>query len=157
MKNIIITISIVIILIALFLLILNRSEKVDMLLINGKVYTLDSANSVVEAIAIRGDKIIGVGSTSEITGKFDSDNIIDLKGKTVLPGLIDGHAHLLGEGGRLEILDLVGTTSVEQITEMVKDKVKKVKTGDWILGRGWDQNNWVVKEFPTMEALNRAS
>ena len=128
-----------------------------MLLINGNVYTFDAAQRVVQAIVIQGNRIVNVGTTEEILKKYKSKTIIDLKGKTVFPGFIDGHAHILGEGGRLQTLDIVVTTSPDQIVSMVQERIKKYKPGQWILGRGWDQNNWQVKEFPTSDVLDKIS
>jgi len=141
--------------IVVFYFFLTTSQETSMLLINGNVYTFDAAQRVVQAIVIQGNRIVNVGTTEEILKKYKSKTIIDLKGKTVFPGLIDGHAHILGEGGRLQTLDLVGTTSPGQIVEMVQDRIKKFKPGQWIIGRGWDQNNWEVKVFPTREMLDK--
>ncbi len=133
----------------------STPRDAGMLLINGTIYTFDSNNSVAQAIAIRNNRITAVGTSEDLIRAYKSDNVIDLNGKTVLPGLIDGHAHILGEGGRLQTLDLVGTTSSDQIAGMVRDRIKKFKAGQWIIGRGWDQNNWEVKEFPTREMLDK--
>lgn len=125
-----------------------------MLLINGKIYPLDTDEHVAEAVAIHGNKIVGVGTSAEMLSRYKNVKVIDLQGKTVLPGLIDGHGHVLGEGGYLQNLDLVGITSVQEIADIVSRKVRDVHAEQWILGRGWDQNRWQKVEFPTHEILD---
>lgn len=151
-------ISIIIAVILIVAIIFMKSKKnVDLLFIDSKAYTLDKENLKVEAIAIKDGKIFDLGSSSEIMANYKSKEIINLSGCFIYPGFTDGHAHILGEGGRLQTLDLVGTTSVDQILEMVKNKVSGVKNGDWIIGRGWDQNNWKRKEFPVAKQLDQVA
>ncbi|MCP2597893.1 amidohydrolase, partial [Candidatus Aminicenantes bacterium AC-335-L06] len=83
--------------------------------------------------------------------------VIDLTGKTVVPGFIDAHIHFLGLGNTKRILNLVGTTSKEEIVKLVKNRILKEGEGKWILGRGWDQNDWPIKEFPTRWDLDSVS
>ncbi len=136
---------------------MTSRTNIDMILTNGIVYTLDDNNHMTEAVAISGDRIVGLGSTADILDKYRADTVIDLKGKSVYPGFIDGHAHILGEGGRLQNLDLVGTKSAEQIAGMVKERVNNTKAGEWIVGRGWDQNDWHEMKFPTAQVLDSVS
>jgi predicted amidohydrolase YtcJ len=142
---------------ALYYFLRSSQSDADMVLINGNIYTLDSSNTVVQAVAIRGNKIIAAGLSADLVKAFKTENIVDLTGKTVIPGLIDGHAHILGEGGRLQTLNLVGTKSPEEIAQLVLDRIKTAKAGDWIIGRGWDQNDWPVKEFPTHSILDKVA
>src|SRR5262245_52524107 len=107
-----------------FYIVGNSHRTANVLLINGTVYTLDSKNSVGQAIALRGDRILAVGSTAEISRQFTADTVIDLQGKTVMPGFIDGHGHMLNEGRFLYEIDLMGTSSPQQVTEMLTQKVK---------------------------------
>ena len=116
-----------------------------MLIINAKVYTVDAQNSVAGAIAIRGDKIVAVGTTDDLKKRYTAENIFDAGGKTVVPGFIDSHGHVNGLGSSLVELNLVGTTSIQQIAEMVAKKASSSMPGQWIRGRGWDQNNWPSK------------
>jgi len=105
-----------IILLGTFYYVVRTGQRsADMLLVNGTVYTLDERNTVAQAVAISGERIVAVGSTGELMRLFKGVQALDLKGKTVLPGLIDGHAHILGEGGRIVNLDLRGTTSAESV------------------------------------------
>ena len=155
-KKLILSIIIAVILIVA-IIVMKPKKNVDLLLIDSKAYTLDKENLKVEAIAIKDGKIFDLGSSSEIMANYKSKEIINLSGCFIYPGFTDGHAHILGEGGRLQTLDLVGTTSVDQILEMVKNKVSGVKNGDWIIGRGWDQNNWKRKEFPVAKQLDQVA
>jgi predicted amidohydrolase YtcJ len=132
-------------------------REANLLLINGIVYTLDEKNTIAEAIAIRGNRIVSVGSTSDLKEQYPQALTIDLQGKTVMPGFVDAHGHVLGEGSRLATLDVVGTTSAEQIVQMVAQRVQQSQPGQWIYGRGWDQNDWEVKEFPTHDILDAVS
>ncbi|MBA4311218.1 MAG: amidohydrolase [Chlorobiaceae bacterium] len=157
MKKFLISLIAVLLIIIVYFLMNKSPREIDTLLINGNIYTCDSKNSIVDAIAIQGTMIVGVGKSDKLSEVFFARQVIDLKGKTVLPGLVDGHAHILGEGGKLENLDLSGTTSTEQIVMMVAERIKNSKKGDWILGRGWDQNSWQIKEFPKKEILDKVS
>jgi predicted amidohydrolase YtcJ len=137
--------------------VLTVPREASMLLINGKIYPLDTDDHVAEAIALHGNKIAGVGKTSELLAEYKNVRVIDLQGKTVIPGLVDGHGHMLGEGGYLQNLDLNGTTSPQQVADMVARKIKDVHAEQWVLGRGWDQNRWQKEEFPTHDILDKIS
>jgi len=123
-----------------FLFFRVRQHEASMLLINGVVYTVNDKQPTAEAVAIEGDRIVGVGSTREITSSFKSSTVIDLHGKAVYPGFIDSHAHLEGLGAALMNLDLSNTTSFNEIADLVKAEAKQKKDGEWLRGRGWDQN-----------------
>ncbi|MEE9187319.1 MAG: amidohydrolase family protein, partial [Bacteroidota bacterium] len=138
----------------LLVFLLGSPRMADVILYNGSVYTVDGEFSVAEAVAVRGKRIVGVGSTDDILNRFEAKEMVDLQGKPVYPGFIDAHAHFLGLGISLRMLDFVGTSSPEQITAMVHDRVRQLKPGQWIRGRGWDQNDWSVKKFPTHEILD---
>lgn len=148
---------IIVLLISFIVFLQTTKREADLVLTNARVYTVDTDNSIAEAIAIRGDRIVGVGSTAEILKKFRSKNVIDLNGKPVYPGFIDSHVHLLGFGSSMMILNLVGTTSLEQIQQLVAERVKSSKPGQWIRGRGWDQNDWPRKDFPTHRDLDEVA
>lgn len=128
-----------------------------MLLVNGTVYTLNDKQPSAEAIAIEGDRIVGVGSTNDILSSFKAVQVVDLHGKAVYPGFIDSHAHLEGLGAALMYLDLSGTTSLEEIAQLVKKAAEQKKEGEWVRGRGWDQNKWRSPVFPTHQVLDAVS
>jgi predicted amidohydrolase YtcJ len=141
-----------------FLYVVNTTpHEAGMLFINGTIYTLDPHNTIAEAIAIRGDRIVGVGTTADLQQNYQADTVIDLQGKTVMPGFIDGHAHMLNEGRLLYDLDLIGTQSPEQIVNLLAQRVQASKAGEWIFGRGWDQNDWETKQYPSHDLLDRVA
>ena len=133
-------------------------KNADLVIHNGKILTVDQEFSVKEAVAVKGDKIIFVGSNEEVQRFIgQTTDIIDVEGKIVLPGLIDAHGHFASYGAFLGNLDLNGTTSYRQILDMVAERVAQVHRGEWILGRGWDQNNWKNKNFPTHGLLSKVA
>lgn len=141
--------------------IVSRKQQADMIIVNAIIYTVDQDNSTAEAIAIRGSRIVAIGSTQDIQNHYTSQNVIDAKGKTIVPGLIDSHAHVMGLGQSVSELNLYGTTSSKQIIDLVAQRVKNAKPGEWIRGRGWDQNDWdsgiLEKPFPTAAMLDKVS
>ena len=131
--------------------------RADLVLVNGKIYTVDTTRPTASALAVRGGKILFVGSDVEARKLGSrSATVIDLGGRTVLPGFIDAHAHLLGLGNLLRRVNLAGSSSYDEVIARVKAFSKDVKPGEWILGRGWDQTRWPGREFPTHDALSRA-
>ncbi|HET9776997.1 MAG TPA: amidohydrolase [Gemmatimonadaceae bacterium] len=132
-------------------------QSADLVLTNGRIYTVDNARPQVSALAVRDGRVLFVGSDAEAKALAGpSTQVIDLRGAAVYPGFTDAHAHLLGLGNMLQRVNLAGSTSYDEVIERVKAWAKNVKPGEWIQGRGWDQNRWPVKEFPTHEALSRA-
>jgi predicted amidohydrolase YtcJ len=129
-------------------------QSVDALYLNGNVYTVDAKNSRVEAFAIKEGKIVATGSTTAMRGRFTAGNIVDLEGKTVVPGFIDSHAHFLSLGFARLTLDLSGVASTAEIAERVRRQALRSQPGQWIRGRGWDQNLWPTKSFPTHRILD---
>ena len=140
---------------ALFIVLLscNRKEKIDLLVYNATIYTVDSSFSTAEAMAVKDGKIIAVGKTADIENEFDATEKLDAQGKFIYPGFIDAHAHFVGYGMSLQRIDLTGTNSWEECIERVKIFANENKEG-WITGRGWDQNDWAIKEFPNNEILD---
>lgn len=132
----------------------NKKEKADLIIHNAQIYTVDSLFSVAQSFAVKDGKFVACGDNKEILLNYDSDNIIDLKGKYIYPGFIDAHCHFYGYGlGLLKVADLRGTESFENVLEAIKIHHKKYDF-ELIEGRGWDQNDWPVKEFPDKEALD---
>ncbi|MCF8452044.1 MAG: amidohydrolase [Pedobacter sp.] len=130
----------------------NSQKQADLIVHNAVVYTVDEKFSVAEAIAIQDGKILETGSSEDILKKYKGE-ILDAGGKAVYPGFIDGHSHFYGYGEGLQQADLVGTKSWEEILEKLQQFGKENPEG-WIIGRGWDQNDWAVKEFPDNIMLN---
>lgn len=126
----------------------------DTVYINGNIYTVDEGFSKAEAIAIKGQYIIGIGSSKEVNEFVgQSTQVIDLKGKTVIPGLIEGHMHYPGEGQKLIKLDVFWKPK-DAILAAVKAEADRLPDGEWITGSGWNQEVWDVPEFPTKKDLD---
>ncbi len=125
----------------------------------GSVVTLDAAKPRAQALALKGGKIIAVGSDEEISGYIGPQTqVIELKGNYVVPGLVDAHMHLTGLGLKRFKLDLIGTRTLDEVLARVKKATEKVPPGTWVLGRGWDQNDWQgFKGFPTHKDLDKVS
>ncbi len=139
--------------IALLLVSCNANEKADLLVYNATIYTVDSSFSTAEAMVVKNGKIVATGKKAELEKAYDAKEKIDAGGKFIYPGFIDAHAHFAGYGTSLQRVDLSGTTSWEECIERVK-KFGAENPEGWVTGRGWDQNDWTVKEFPDKEALD---
>ncbi len=129
-------------------------KEADLILTNGIVYTVDQEFSKAEAIVVKDHRIVEVGSSEQILKKYTAKEIHDLNGKFAYPGWIDAHCHFFGYGINLNAVDVAGTSSVEEIIVMLKAYQQNNK-GTWITGRGWDQNDWEVKEFPDRSMLDK--
>ena len=136
----------------------------DSVFINGIVYTVDESNPKAEAVAVKDGLILAVGTTAEIQEYIgENTEVIDLEGKTMTPGFIESHAHLMGIGYNKLELDLMYVKTYDELVEKVAEAVAKAKPGDWITGRGWHQDKWIqkpekmVKGFQTNEPLNAVS
>ncbi|HEY1302267.1 MAG TPA: amidohydrolase [Vicinamibacterales bacterium] len=148
----------VVALLALVVLAQATPPAPDLILHHGRIQTVDQRNTVKEAIAIQGDRIVRLGADAEVMRlRAASTRVIDLKGAAVLPGLHDSHGHFTGFGAFLQTLNLRGTTSYQQIVDLVRQRVARARPGEWILGRAWDQNDWADTRFPTHEALSAVS
>ncbi len=141
--------------VTLFTLSCIHMEKADLIIKNGTIYSVDSIFSVHESMAIGKGKILALGSNLEIERKYKAKQIIDLEGKPVYPGFIDPHAHFLGYGLGLSNAWLAEAKSWEEAVSILIEHQKEYPT-DWVLGRGWNQNGWEIKEFPTLELLDSA-
>jgi hypothetical protein len=131
----------------------NNKRKVDLIVSHANVYTADGGFAVLQSFAVKDGKIVAVGTNESIALVYESDSTLDAGGKTILPGLIDAHCHFVGYGLGLQECDLVGTKSFAEVLDRVK-KFAATNKKDWIIGRGWDQNDWAVKEFPTNKMLD---
>ncbi len=141
-----------------------KLEQADSIYFNGIIYSVDANNAVFESVAVKGGKIMYVGSQKEVDAfKGDSTQLIDLKGKTMTPGFIESHGHLMGLGNSELNLNLMGVKSYEEMVLLVEQAVAQAKPGEWILGAGWHQSKWdkvpekVVKGFQTHELLSAVS
>jgi predicted amidohydrolase YtcJ len=155
--------------ISLFLLILSacnspKNETATLLIYGGPIYTVDTTQTQVEAVATKGDKILFAGTLDEAeVYKDEKTQLIDLKGKTMTPGLIEGHGHFMGLGYNELNLDLMHTKSYQEIVDAVAEKVKTAAPGEWIIGRGWHQSKWdkmpevTVNGFQTHDLLSAVS
>ncbi|MDX1548221.1 MAG: amidohydrolase, partial [Rhodothermales bacterium] len=135
--------------------------QADFVLHNARIYTVDEAQPMAQALAVRGERILMVGSDAQVLGAYPEAERRDAGGRAVIPGLIDAHAHLMGQGVAMLQVDLVGTGSVGEIIERMRDFEQTLPAGAWLTGRGWDQNDWPAAAdgthpFPTRQDLDAA-
>ncbi len=129
----------------------------DLIVTNARVYTADESRPLAEAFAVRDGRIVFVGSRQEADAlKGSATRVVDAGGRTVIPGMVDAHAHFGGLAQKLRAVDLVGTKSYDEVIARVVEKAKTTPKGTWIIGRGWDQNAWGDTRFPTHEKLSAA-
>ncbi|MDX9705523.1 MAG: amidohydrolase [Weeksellaceae bacterium] len=132
----------------------NSSKKqVDLFVKNANIYTVNQDFDIATAFVVKDGKIVEVGETSDLEKKYNAKEVFDAEGKTIVPGLIDAHAHLYGLGLSMQSVDLTGAKSIEEALLRIVD-FQKTHQMEFISGRGWDQNLWKEKEFPTKEALD---
>src|SRR3989440_11944441 len=136
----------------------SPADPADLVFINGNVYTVNDKQPHAEAIAVKGDRIVFVGSISEAK-KFQGANtrVVDLHGATVFPGMTDAHYHFIGVGQREMNLNLEGITNLEDFLTKVKARVDQAKPGEWVTGRGWIETFWKPPVFPTRWDLDKIS
>ena len=129
------------------------SQKVDLIVHNAKIYTADSDFSIKSSLIVDDGIFIDVGG-DDIIKKYSSQNVIDAQGLSIYPGLIDSHSHFHNLGYLKNQLDLTSTKSLSDVIDAAK-KYDSERKPDFIIGRGWDQNDWVNKSFPTNTELNK--
>jgi len=130
----------------------------DLIVTNARIYTVDDTRPVVEAMAIRGGRVLFVGpARGAMALKGAATRVLDAGGRTVIPGITDAHAHLLGIGTALRTVDLTGTRSYDEVIARVAARARELPAGAWVVGRGWDQNDWGDTRFPTHDALSKAT
>lgn len=121
----------------------SQEEKADLVLFNGNIYTVDKSNPTAQAIAIKGDRILLVGSDEAAKAlAHDKTEFIDLKGQFAMPGFIEGHGHFGGLGSSLINLNFLQSKNWEEIVQAVAERAKTAQPGEWIIGRGWHQEKW---------------
>ncbi len=131
----------------------TSKQQVDLIVTNANVYTVAADSSKAEAFALSNGKFVAVGTTKDILSHYKAATNLDAEGKTIIPGLIDAHCHFFGLGLAMQKVDLSGTKSYDEVLEKIQ-AFQKEKNSSFITGRGWDQNDWEVKEFPTKDKLD---
>src|SRR6218665_956107 len=153
---------------AFFLSCSSPRQKADLLLHHARIYSVDSAFTVYEAMAVKDGKIQDLGSSEELLKKYDAAETVDAKGKFIFPGFIDAHCHFVGYGLGLRQANLTGTRSFKEVLQRVSAFAGKNPgpldgsssqpayngSGDWLIGRGWDQNDWEHKAYPDRRQLD---
>ena len=139
----------------------SNKEQADYIITNANIYTVNQDFAKAEAFAVKDGRIVGVGTNTEIKSTYKTSRIEDVEGKTILPGLIDAHCHFYGLGQNQQVVDLVGTKSFDEVIERLKKFQKEhfdkrnAQENQFLRGRGWDQNDWEIKEFPTKDKLDK--
>src|SRR5437870_480224 len=137
---------------------LPPAEPADVVFVNANVYTVNEKQPRAEAIAVKGDRIVFVGSNANAKRFQDAHTrVVDLHGGTVVPGMTDAHYHFLGVGQREMNLNLEGITNLEDFLAKVKERVDKAKPGEWVTGRGWIETFWKPPVFPTRWDLDKVA
>ncbi len=132
----------------------TSKEEADIMIKNGFIYTVDENFSLAEAMVINEGRIVALGTEKELVAKYRPAEIIDAGGSFIYPGFYDPHCHFYHYGaGLITRADLRGTTSLDEIIQIIKE-FAELHPGEWLAGRGWDHNNWIVKEFPDNKQLS---
>jgi predicted amidohydrolase YtcJ len=131
----------------------QKKQNAEVMFYNAHIYTLDALFSTQEAMVVKDGLILDIGTTEQIKTKYTANRSIDLNGKYVYPGFNDAHTHFYGLGVNLEQVNLVGTKSFDEVVEALQ-QYQKQNSSDFIIGRGWDQNDWQEKTFPTKDTLD---
>ncbi len=129
-------------------------QKADMIIHHAKIYTVDDKFSVAEAMVVSDGKIVAIGTNDDMLKQYESDSIVDAGGKAVFPGFNDAHAHFVGYASSLQRVNLVDTDSWDAVIAKCSEFAKGLPPSAWLTGRGWDQNDWAIKEFPDNTKLN---
>lgn len=140
------------------ILILTQScimkKRVETLVTNARIYSMDKTSRIAGAMVLDHGKVVMIGSGEELQEMFEPRNRVDACGKSIFPGFIDVHCHFYGLALGLRWIDLVGCASFDEVLDRISSADTGRKEG-WIIGRGWDQNLWIIKEFPSKEALDK--
>ncbi|SDL76528.1 hypothetical protein SAMN05421823_10858 [Catalinimonas alkaloidigena] len=129
--------------------------SVDLIVHHARVYTADDSFSVAEALAVQGGQLVAVGTDADIMDAYEAAQTYDAGGKALYPGFIDAHCHFLRYGLSLRNVDLTGTESFNEVIANVMEGRQRYPDAAWILGRGWDQNDWPTQEYPTRDTLDQ--
>lgn len=131
----------------------SQKQQIDLLVLNARIYTV-AADSLAEAMAIHAGKFVAVGKSDILRQKYQARETIDAQGKPIYPGFYDAHCHFYNLGRSLDQVDLVGTSSYSEVLAKVKAFANSNPEKKWILGRGWDQNDWTIQDYPTKDSLD---
>ena len=135
---------------------ISSRTPADLVVLNTRIYTAGTPSRAT-AMAVLNGRIVAIGSQQTVLPYIGArTQVWDLPGRAILPGLIDSHGHMAGLGEKLAIVDLVGTKSYEEVIQRVVERARQVPKGDWVLGRGWDQNDWAVQTMPAHDPLSAA-
>jgi len=135
---------------------LSARTPADLVILNARIYTA-AVPARAQAMAVLKGRIVAIGTQQQVFPYIGAKTEVwDLPGRAILPGLIDSHGHMASLGERLAVVDLFGTGSYEEVIERVVARARQVPKGDWVLGRGWDQNDWASHAMPTHDALSAA-
>ena len=133
----------------------TKRQPADLVVYNATVYTVDSAFSKAQAFAVRDGKFVAVGTSEAIRQQFESKQEVDAQGQFIYPGFYDAHCHFYRYAQGLSSADLTGTNSWQEVIQRVQENRRKYPTAFSLEGRGWDQNDWPTKQFPTKDTLDR--
>ncbi len=132
----------------------RAQARADLIFVNGAVVTVDAAHPRAEAVAVRGDRIMAVGTNAEVRGlSGPATRVIDLKGQLLIPGFIEGHGHYTGLGQSKLVLDLTTASTWDDIVKMVAQAAELARPGEWIVGRGWHQEKWTKVPQPNVQGV----
>lgn len=133
----------------------TTNKEVDLIVYNAKVYTVDSSFTLAEAFAVKNGVFVDIGTSEEINRKYIAKESIDANGKIIYPGFYDAHAHFFMFADLLEQVDLNGTKSFDEVLEKLKIYKHAYPDKKWIIGGGWDQNQWPSGAFPSKDSLDK--
>lgn len=133
----------------------KNSNTADTIIHHAKIYTVDTAFSIAEAMVVKDGKIVAIGKNEDILKAYSAKEIINADGRIIYPGFIDAHAHFLGYGKGLFEVNLFGCQSWQEALNKIEAFAKTADTTKWLIGRGWDQNQFPNKQYPTNEELNK--
>ena len=133
----------------------GKREAVDLLVTNATVYTVDSTFAKAEAFAVRDGRFVAVGTAADLKARFAATNEVDAQGQFIYPGFYDAHCHFYRYALALPSADLVGTTSWAAVIQKLQANRRQYPQAAWLTGRGWDQNDWPSKQFPTKDTLDQ--
>jgi predicted amidohydrolase YtcJ len=135
-----------------------RAQDIDLVVVNGNIYTVNEKQPHAEAFAVKDQRIAFVGSTADVEKLWGPNTrVIDLGGKTLVPGLTDSHCHIFGIGEREMRLNFEGANSLQDFLAKVKERVSHTEKGKWITGRGWIETFWKPAEFPSRQDLDNVA